>query len=400
VENSNYPSNIYTEELLNSFPYNYPRPKEGKSIGLHLEAAISPWDDKRKLIHIGINSIKEEKEENKNESPKNIVFAIDTSGSMGGSERIDLAKNSLKTFIQGLNSKDNVATIEYTDDAKISLPPTGMNAKNRILDSISRLKPTGGTNAWHGILLAYKLAREMRSDREQTKVIIVTDGDFGGVNNDELLALIQKENKAGITFSVFGFSTSGKVAVMDLISTTKAGEAYYINSPEDARKSLTLQSWLTYISLAKDMSIEVKFNPGLVESFRLIGFEKYRPSTGRKLYQVSSSFSYTALYEVITFDSDKIGELATVKLNYKTTNGKSEEIKEILFDSKSIAWDASENFRFAAGVAGLGMILNHSIYKGSLDFNMVIHLIQSAILYDPDGTRKEFLNLLNKLKKI
>jgi Ca-activated chloride channel family protein len=132
----------------------------------------------------------------------------------------------------------------------------------------------------------------------------------------------------------------------------------------------------------------------------LIGFEKYRPSTGRKLYQVSSSFSYTALYEVITFDSDKIGELATVKLNYKTTNGKSEEIKEILFDSKSIAWDASENFRFAAGVAGLGMILNHSIYKGSLDFNMVIHLIQSAILYDPDGTRKEFLNLLNKLKKI
>ncbi len=401
VENSNYPSNIYTEELLNSFPYNYPNPKDGKPIGLHLEAAISPWDDKRKLIHIGINSGKIEKEENSNEASKNIVFAIDTSGSMGGSERMDLAKNSMKAFIQGLNSKDSVATIEYTDDAKIILPPTSMNAKNRILDSIARLKPTGGTNALPGILLAYKLAREMRSDREQTKVIIVTDGDFGGVNNDELLSLILKENKAGISFSIFGFSTSGKVPVMDLVNTTKAGEAYYINSSEDAKKSLSLQSWLTFISLAKDMSIEVKFNPGLVESFRLIGFEKYRPSPTKKMYEVSSSFSHTALYEVITSDSYKKGsELAMVKLTYKTTNGKPEELRENILDAKNTTWDASDNFRFAAGVAGLGMILNHSIYKGSLDFNMVIHLIQSAILYDPDGTRKELLSLVNRLKKI
>ncbi len=401
VENFNYPSNIYTEELLNYFSYNYPKPKEGKSMGLYLEAAISPWDDKRKLIHIGINSIAEEKKDKEGDASKNIVFAVDTSGSMGGIARMELAKNSIRTFIQGLNQRDNVATIEYTDDAKIVMPPTSMIAKARILDSISRLQASGGTNAWPGILLAFKLAREMKSDKDQTKVIIVTDGDFGGVNNDELLSLIQKENKAGITFSIFGFSTSGSVPVMDLVNTTKINEAYYINSIEDTKKNLSKQSWLTWNSLAKDIAIEVKFNPDTVESFRLIGFEKYRTSNTKKSYEVSSSFSHTALYEVITFPgSQKSGELITAKLNYKTKAGKLEEVKETLIDSKISAWDASDNFRFAAGVAGLGMILNHSVYSGNLDFNMVIHLIQRTILYDPDNSRKEFLSLVNKLKKI
>ena len=390
VENGYYPSNIYTEELLNSFTYNFEKPKDKKNIGLHLETAISPWDSKRKLIQIGISSIKEEREEKLDTPSKNIIFAIDTSGSMQGTGRMELAKNSMKAFIQGLNSRDTVATLQYTNDAKIILPPTSMNAKNRILESISNLRVDGGTNAWTGILLAYKLAKDMKLNKDQTKIVIITDGDFGGVNNDEFMALVEKE---------LGFSTSS-VDLMDTLVARKKGEAYYINSFEDAKKSLSSQSWLIGNSLAKEMSINVKFNTEQVESFRLIGFEKYNRSKTKTNYEAGGDYSYIALYEVFTYPQIKQNELISVRLTYKTEKGQTEEIKETLLDKENSIWNSSDNFRFAAGVAGLSMILNNSKEKGKVDFNMVIHLIQTATTYDPDGTRREFLNLVNRLKHL
>ncbi|MBK7058068.1 MAG: von Willebrand factor type A domain-containing protein [Leptospiraceae bacterium] len=399
VENGYYPSNIYTEELLNSFTYNFEKPKDKKNIGLHLETAISPWDSKRKLIQIGISSIKEEREEKLDTPSKNIIFAIDTSGSMQGTGRMELAKNSMKAFIQGLNSRDTVATLQYTNDAKIILPPTSMNAKNRILESISNLRVDGGTNAWTGILLAYKLAKDMKLNKDQTKIVIITDGDFGGVNNDEFMALVEKENRVGINLSILGFSTSS-VDLMDTLVARKKGEAYYINSFEDAKKSLSSQSWLIGNSLAKEMSINVKFNTEQVESFRLIGFEKYNRSKTKTNYEAGGDYSYIALYEVFTYPQIKQNELISVRLTYKTEKGQTEEIKETLLDKENSIWNSSDNFRFAAGVAGLSMILNNSKEKGKVDFNMVIHLIQTATTYDPDGTRREFLNLVNRLKHL
>lgn len=399
VENGNYPSNIYTEELLNSFSYNFERPTNGKKLGLQLETATSPWDEKRKLIQIGISSIREEKEEKLDSPNKNIIFAIDTSGSMSGQDRIELAKHSIKAFIKGLSPKDTVATIQYTDDAKIILPPTSMNARNRILDSISNLQANGGTNAWPGILLAYKLAREIKSNGDQTKIIIVTDGDFGGVNNDEFLALVEKENRVGISISILGFST-GSNDLMDTLVAKKKGDAFYINSFEDAKKSLNSGSWLIRNSLARDMTIDVKFNPEQVEKFRLIGFEKYNKSKTKLSYEAGKDYSYIALYEVYTYPDPKGNELASVRLIYKTEKGQTEEVKETLLYKENLIWNASDNFRFAAGVAGLGMILNNSREKGNVDFNMVIHLVQSSISYDPDRTKREFLNLVNKLKNL
>lgn len=399
VENGDYPSNIYTEELLNSFSYNFEKPTNGKKLALHLESAISPWDEKRKLIQIGISSMGEEKEEKLDNPPKNIIFAIDTSGSMMGKQRMELAKSSIQAYIKSLSTKDTVSTIQYTNDAKIILPPTSMSSKHRILNSISNLRADGGTNAWPGILLAYKIAREIKTNGDITKVVIVTDGDFGGVNNEEFLALVEKENKVGISLSILGFS-AGSVDLMNTLVANKKGEAFYINSFQEAREGLESQRLLSGSILAKDMNIDVKFNPEQVETYRLIGFEKYNRSKTKFSYGAGKDYTYIALYEIYTYQQIKQNELVSVRLTYKTDKGQTEEVKETLLYKEKSIWNASDNFRFAAGVAGLGMILNNSGEKGNVDFNMVIHLIQSATSYDPNGTRLEFLNLVNKVKRL
>lgn len=396
------PQGIYTEELLNSFQYNYPKSEDKKELNLYTEIAASPWNSKCKLVHIGIYAGALENEIKKETPSKNVIFAIDTSGSMSGADRMDLAKSYLKNFIQGLQANDTISIVQYTNDARIFLKPTQIQAKNKILDAISKLFPSGGTNAQPGILLSYKLARELKSANAQTKVIIVTDGDFGGVNNEEFLSLVEKENRIGTTISIVGFGNGlNRVELMELLAKSKKGDSLYINSSTDIKKIKPSQDWITKSILASDLKVEVKFNPKQVDSFRLIGFENYNSAKEKAKVEVYPGFSYTALYEIIPTETGlNDSDLLEIKLNYRTGKGKAEEIKNTIKNTTISGWESTDNFRFAAGVAGLGMILNNSTDRGSLDYNMVIHLIQSSISFDPDGTRLELLTLANKLKKL
>jgi Ca-activated chloride channel homolog len=402
VDNSSYPSFMYTEELLNSFSYNYPKIKNESSLGIYLESATSPWDAKKKLVHIGVYGGREAEENKKENLPKNLIIAFDTSGSMSIGNSMELAKNSLHKFINGLNEIDSVGIIEYTDDAKIFLPPTNLKAKTKILNSIFQLRPTGGTNAWPGILLAYKLAKQMKTANHTTKILVISDGDFGGVNNEEFLSLVDNENRNGITISILGFGLNkSKNNLMELLASSKKGDSSYIDSLEEANKYLSLQTWATWKSIAKDINVEVTFNSDQVESFRLLGFEKYSLSKSKKIYDAGSGFSYTALYEITTTPSlQQNSDLIKIRLNYKTNKNKMEEVTETLKYNSISAWEASELFRFSAGIAGLGMLLNNSIYKGNVDYNMIIHLMQGSILYDPEGNRAELFDIVNRLKNL
>lgn len=402
VEESATPQGICTEELLNSFRYNYPKSEDQKNLNLYTEIATSPWNPKRKLVHIGISASALENETKKETPSKNVIFAVDTSGSMSGIDRIDLAKNYMKNFIQGLQANDTISIIQYTNDARIFLKPTPLQAKNKILDVISKLYPSGGTNALPGILLSYKLARELKSANTPSKVIILTDGDFGGVNNEEFLSLVEKENRTGTAISIVGFGNDlNRVELMELLAKSKKGDSLYINSSTDIKKIKPSQDWIIKSILASDLKVEVKFNSKQINSFRLIGFENYNPIKDNAKVDVYPGFSYTALYEILPAETDLIdSEFLQVRLNYKTGKGKTEEIKNIVKNSTISAWESTDNFRFAAGVAGLGMILNNSTDKGNLDYNMVIHLLQSSISFDPEGARLELLTLVNKLKKL
>ena len=401
IDNSNYPSQVYTEELLNHFSYNYPKYSNQKNLNIYSEIATSPWNPKNKLVHIGIYSPNLETEK-KDIPTKNIIFAVDTSGSMSGYDRLELAKTFMKNFIQTLQGNDTVSIIQFTTDAKIVLNPTNINAKNKILDSISRLTANGGTDIWPGILLSYRLTKEIKNLNVPSKVILITDGDFGGVNDNEFFTLIDREKKSGTSFSAIGFGKDlGNVSVMDKLSNLKLAETFYIRSSQDLYKFSLDSSWQPIKSLTSDMKVEVKFNRNNVESFRLIGFENFKQVKDAKNYNAYSGFSYTALYEILPAQNTNNSlEMVEIKLKYKSEKGTTEEIKQTVQNNETTTWESTEDFRFAAGVAGLAMLINKSIHRGNVDFNMVIHLLQSSLAFDPDGTRKELFILVNKIKNL
>ena len=416
---------IRTEELLNYFTYDYPAPRGNDPVSITTEVSVAPWNPQHRLVHIGIKA-KEIAMENLPAS--NLVFLIDVSGSMSDQNKLPLLKSSLKMLVQKLRPQDRVAIVTYANHTKELLPSTSCEDKQKIISVIESLYASGGTAGGDGIQRAYRVAEASFIKNGNNRIILATDGDFniGLSSPQELEKLIETKRSSGIYLTVLGFGMGNyKDNRVQTLAEKGNGNHAYIDNLTEAKKVLVSEFGGTLFTVAKDVKIQVEFNPAKVQAYRLIGYESrlledkdFNDDT-KDAGEMGAGHSVTALYEVIPIGvkSNLLGdvdplkyqrtekkekksltdspELLTLKLRYKQPDSdKSSKMEVAVIDKNTSLNNVSENFRFSAAVAGFGMLLQDSKYKNDLTYDDVIHLAREATQYDPEGYRKEFIRLV------
>ncbi len=415
---------VRIEELINYFEYDYPQPIGNVPFSVTNEVASCPWNTKHKIVSIGLQGKKIALD---NTPSSNLVFLLDVSGSMNSPDKLPLLKQGLKILVNQLKPQDRVAIAVYAGSSGLVLPST--NNKNEILNALNNLEAGGSTNGGQGIKLAYKIAEDNFISNGNNRVILATDGDFnvGLTNDNELVNLIEQKRKNKIFLSVLGFGTGNlNDSMMEKLADKGNGNYAYIDSNEEARKALGQQVAGTLYTIAKDVKIQVEFNPAKVAGYRLIGYEN-RLLANRDFNddkkdagEIGAGHSVTALYEIVPagqpIENDGIelkyskveptttsfnDELLTVKLRYKEPKEDTSKLLTIgLLDSGNSIQNASDNLKFAASVAEFGLIMRDSRYKGTASFANMTNLANSAIGTDLKGYRSDFLNLINKAKRL
>jgi Ca-activated chloride channel family protein len=420
---------IRTEELLNYFRYNYPQPTRDDPFSVNLEVSRAPWNPERELVRIGLKGRELPAEER---GPANLVFLIDVSGSMDEPNKLPLLQRSLSAFVENLSDEDRVAIITYAGSSGLVLAPTEGAKKREILEAITNLRAGGSTHGSEGIRLAYETAREQFREDGNNRVILCTDGDFnvGVTNESELQKLIEKERESGVFLSVLGFGTGNlNDSTMEVLANKGNGNYAYIDSISEGRKVLVEQMGSTLFTIAKDVKIQVEFNPARVAGYRLIGYEnrllaKEDFNDDKKdAGEIGAGHTVTALYEIIPVGQAVPGspsvdplkyqrpeqdsasasnELLTVKLRYKAPDGDKSKLIEIPLKADEIpAFDAaSEDFRFASAVAAFGMKLRGSPDAGKITWSEIQDIARGALGNDPGSYRAEFLTLIEKAKAL
>ncbi|MCL2097489.1 MAG: von Willebrand factor type A domain-containing protein [Bacteroidales bacterium] len=412
---------IRVEELVNYFSYNYPKPKNGRPVSITAEVSACPWNEQHRLVRIGLKA-KEIADEKLPAS--NLVFLIDVSGSMYGPTRLDLVKASLKLLVNNLRDKDRVAIVVYAGSAGEVLPSTSGSDKQKIKEALDKLTAGGSTAGGAGIQLAYKIAKKNFIEKGNNRVILCTDGDFNvGVSNEkELENLIEQERKSGIFLTVLGYGMGNyKDKKLQVLAQKGNGNHAYIDNLQEANKVLVEEFGGTMYTVAKDVKLQVEFNPTKVQAYRLVGYETrllnkedFNDDT-KDAGEMGAGHTVTALYEVApigvqgsfgSVDDLKYQkteapktilnfspELLTVKVRYKNPNeDTSQRIEVPLVDNNSAK--ASDDFRFAAAVAMFGQLLRDSDYKGNASYKKVITLAESGLGNDKLGYRHEFVRLV------
>ncbi|MDR2126179.1 MAG: von Willebrand factor type A domain-containing protein [Prevotellaceae bacterium] len=419
---------VRTEELINYFSYNYPKPSAKEPVKISAEVGECPWNVKHRLVRIGIKA-KEISSENLPAS--NLVFLIDVSGSMAGAERLGLVKSSLKLLINNLRERDRVAIVVYAGSAGEVLPSTSGNDKQKIREALDKLNAGGSTAGGAGISLAYKIARKNFIKGGNNRVILCTDGDFnvGVASVNELENLIETERKSGVFLTVLGYGMGNyKDNKMQILAEKGNGNHAYIDNLQEANKILVNEFGGTIYAVAKDVKLQIEFNPEHVQAYRLVGYESrllndedFNDDT-KDAGEMGAGHNVTAFYETVPVGIEfteagsidplkyqknntkkhKIeytgsNELLTVKLRYKEPDGnKSEKIELPVIDGKTA--NLSSDFRFASAVAMLGQLLTDSAFKGDSNYEKVITIAKSALDNDEQGYRREFVRLVKTLK--
>jgi hypothetical protein len=417
---------IRTEELLNYFTYDYPAPQGKDPVSITTEVASAPWNPQHRLVHIGIKA-KEIAMENLPAS--NLVFLIDVSGSMSSQNKLPLLQSSLKLLVQKLRPQDRVAIVTYANNTEERLPSTSCENKQKILSVIENLYAGGGTAGSDGIQRAYRIAEANFIKGGNNRIILSTDGDFniGPSSPQELEKLIETKRSSGIYLTVLGFGMGNyKDNRIQTLAEKGNGNHAYIDNLTEAKKVLVNEFRGTLFTVAKDVKIQVEFNPAKVQAYRLIGYESrlledkdFNDDT-KDAGEMGAGHSVTALYEIIPVGvkSNLLGdidplkyqktekkeekksltdspELLTLKLRYKQPDSdKSSKMEVSVIDKNTSLNNASENFRFSAAVAGFGMLLHDSKFKNDLTYDDVVQLARKATRYDPEGYRKEFIRLV------
>jgi Ca-activated chloride channel homolog len=412
---------VRIEELINYFEYDYPQPIGNQPFSVSTEAATAPWNQKHKIVSIGLQGKKVSMED---APPSNLVFLVDVSGSMNTPDRLPLVKQGLKHLANQLSAKDRVAIVVYAGTSGLVLDST--NNRGAILDAINRLEAGGSTNGGQGIQLAYKVALDNFIQGGNNRVVLATDGDFnvGLTSDNELVNLIEAKRRTGIFLSVLGFGTGNtNDSMMEKLADKGNGNYAYIDSQTEARKALGEQVAGTLYTIAKDVKIQVEFNPAKVAGYRLIGYEN-RLLANRDFNddkkdagEIGAGHSVTALYEIVPagqrIENDGVDklryskvepsvtrfddELLTVKLRYKEPNeNQSKLLTQGLLDRGISIENASDNLRFAAAVAQFGLLLRDSRFKGNASFGNVTKLAQSSLGNDLKSYRSDFLDLVRK----
>ena len=417
---------VRIEEMINYFTYNYPKPTGNDPVKITTEIGSCPWNPTHRLIRIGLKA-KEIPTENLPAS--NLVFLIDVSGSMYGANRLDLVKSSLKLLVNNLREKDRVAIVVYSGEAGVKLESTSGKDKQKIKDTIDALTAAGATAGGEGILLAYQMARKNFVNGGNNRIILCSDGDFNvGVSSEkELEQLIEKERKSGIFLTVLGYGMGNyKDSKMQSLAEKGNGNHAYIDNLQEANKVLVNEFGATLYTVAKDVKLQVEFNPSQVQSYRLVGYESRLlkdedfNNDAKDAGELGAGYTVTAFYEVIPvgIKNDYVGkvddlkyqkkrvttvkptgsnELLTIKLRYKQPNADiSSKIELPVMDAKGN--NVSADFCFAASVAMFGQLLRDSNYKGSATYDNVIQLAKKGLENDEQGYRREFIRLVDTVK--
>ncbi len=415
---------VRIEELINYFDYDYPSPFGKHPFSVTTEVATCPWNTDHRLMHIGLKGKDIPRE---NAPASNIVFLLDVSGSMNAPNKLPLLKSAFKMLVNQLNEEDRVAVVVYAGASGVVLPSTPGDQKQKMLLAIDALQAGGSTAGAAGIKLAYKIAQENRIEGGNNRVILATDGDFNvGISSDaELVRLIEKKREQGVFLSVLGFGTGNlKDSKMEQLADNGNGNYAYIDNIREARKVLVTEMMSTLYTIAKDVKLQIEFNPAHIKAYRLVGYENrllnnedFNDDT-KDAGEMGVGHTVTALYELIPAGdggTDPIAavdnlkyqdrtikisaandpDLMTIKLRYKAPDGNTSQLFELTTrdDGKSLQ-QSSDNFRFSAAVAGYGMLLRSSKYKGNNSFTEVAELARGAMGQDKEGYRNEFLTLV------
>ncbi|OQP40904.1 hypothetical protein A4H97_14965 [Niastella yeongjuensis] len=414
---------VRIEEMINYFDYTYPQPQNDDPFTVNTELSECPWSPQHRLVHIGLQG---KEIPVKNLPNANIVFLIDVSGSMEDENKLPLVKSSMKLLADQLRPDDKVAIVVYAGNAGLVLPATSGSNKTAIKEAIDQLEAGGSTAGGEGIQLAYKVARDNFIKGGNNRIILATDGDFnvGASSDDELVSMIEKERQSGIFLSVLGYGMGNyKDNKMQQLADKGNGNHSYIDNINEARKVLVTEFGSTLFTIAKDVKVQIEFNPAKVQAYRLIGYENRVMAAEdfnddkKDAGELGSGHTVTALYEVIPtgVKSEFTGkvddlkyqpaktntatgsgdEIMTIKLRYKKPDGDvSRLIVHPVTDSHQALANTSENFRFSAAVASFGMLLRNSEFKQQATYQQVIELAKSAKGTDANGYRQEFINLV------
>jgi Ca-activated chloride channel family protein len=434
IDNNQLPpkSAIRIEELINYFNYDYesPKPDDEKPFSVHNEVAAAPWNDGHLLARIAIKGKEFPVDER---PPVNLVFLIDVSGSMDAPNRLPLVISSMKMLVNELKGTDRIAICVYAGAAGTVLPPTSCDNKEIIIAALNKLSAGGSTAGGAGIQLAYNLAEQNFDPQAVNRVILCTDGDFnvGITNRGDLVDLITAKAKTGVYLTVLGFGMSNfQDGTLKQLASKGNGNYGFIDTIEEAKKILVEQLSGTLVTIAKDVKIQVDFNPATVGAYRLIGYEN-RVMRDEEFNDddadagdIGAGHTVTAFYELIppgpevdalpTRDPSKYGpppvsewepnydELLTAKIRYKLPHETESKLIEFPVEAASVkqAGEETQDFRFAASVASFGMLLRDSPYKGTSAYSNVITLAQDAIGQDKYSYRKNFVEMVKKAQAI
>jgi Ca-activated chloride channel family protein len=416
---------VRLEELVNYFPYRYPDRSGPHPFAVSTEVAPCPWATDHRLVRIGLQA---HRVATRDLPPSNLVFLIDVSGSMNMPDKLPLVQQAFRALVRELRPEDRVAIVVYAGAAGLVLPPTSGADKAAILEAIDRLHAGGSTAGGAGIRLAYDVAKEHFDTEGNNRVILATDGDFNvGVSSDaEMVRLIEQRREEGTFLTVLGFGTGNlKDSKMEQMADKGNGHYAYIDSFREAQKVFVQEFGGTLFTVAKDVKIQVEFNPARVQSYRLLGYENRllqqedfkddRKDAG----ELGSGHSVTALYEVVpvgaravTLADDSLtyqetslrpgarhsSELLTVRLRYKDPKGSTSRLLEVPVNDRT--GSASEDMRFASAVAEFAMLLRDSEHKGQASWEQALSLARSARGNDEQGYQGEFIGLIETARTL
>lgn len=422
------PDAVRVEELVNAFRYDYDAPSDGAEhpFDVHVEVADAPWAPEHRLVKIGIQG----QRMNQRQRPDaNLVFLIDVSGSMSDANKLPLVKESLGLLVEQLGDEDRVAIVTYAGASGLALESTPASRRERILAAIDRLEAGGGTNGSGGIQLAYRTAREQYRAGRANRVILLTDGDFnlGLTGEGDLEELIQREAASGVFLTVLGFGMGNlQDGRLEALADRGNGQYGYIDGREEAERLLVSQLSGTLVTIAKDVKLQLEFNPAQVAAYRLIGYENRRlrsrdfDDDAKDAGDIGAGHSVTALYELVPAGQgrpesglryqepgrararpDGGDELFYLKLRYKDPEGRRSRLLEAaVSDRGDHLTQVSADFQFAAALAAFGMLLRDSEHRGDTDLDLVQDLAEAGLDSPYRSEREAFIALLRSTGRL
>ena len=415
---------VRVEELLNYFHYEYAAPQGNEPFGVTLEYAPCPWNPKTRLLLIGLQAREITAEER---APHNLVFLIDTSGSMWGEDRLDLVKRAFLLLLDELQEEDTVSIVTYASSDRVVIEGVPAREKTRIMEAISELEARGSTNGSAGILRAYEIAEKYKKEGGVNRILLATDGDLnvGVTSEGDLAKLVTEKKESGISLTCLGFGMGNyKDNKMEALADYGDGNCWYIDSIHEARKALVTEGGGTFQTVAKDVKIQVDFNPALVAGYRLIGYEDRLMAAEdfandeKDGGEIGSGHRMTALYEIVPAGSDfdfgaadsryaavqqtgetGEGEMLTVAIRAKEPDGDTSKLYEYPVSTSLLKDELTDNMKFAAAVAETGMLLRDSEWKGSATWDSALALLRSCGAVSGDVYKEEFVYLVGLLSR-